>query len=80
MSDGFKAPPVTGYNDQSQDALNIVNLSKQLEIDLANFVKLVRANETLKVDQRWAAIAVTSFEQAFMALNRSIFKPDSPFS
>lgn len=78
--DGFKAPPVTGYNDQSQESLNAVNRSKQFELDLAEFVKYVKGHDALEVDRRWAAVAVTHFEQGFMALNRSIFKPDSPFA
>jgi hypothetical protein len=28
-----------------------------------------------EVDRRWLSIAKTHFEQGFMALNRSIFKP-----
>ncbi len=76
---GFKAPPVTGYNDQSQEALDTVNRSKQFEIDLAEFVKYVKGNDHLETDGRWANIARTHFEQGFMALNRAIFKPDSPF-
>lgn len=79
MSDGFKAPPVTGYNDQSQEALDAVNNSKIHEIELAAFIKYLKASDELNVDKRWLAIAITGFEQAFMALNRSIFKPDSPF-
>lgn len=78
--DGFKAPPVTGYNDQSAESLNAVNRSKDMELDLAEFVKYVKNHDALGVDKRWAAIAVTHFEQGFMALNRSIFKPDSPFA
>ena len=79
-SDGFKAPPVTGYNDQMQESLNAVNRSKQFELDLAEFVKYVKGHDTLEADKQWVAIAITGFEQAFMALNRSIFKPDSPFA
>jgi hypothetical protein len=47
---------------------------------LAEFVKYIKGHDTLEADKRWVAIAVTGFEQAFMALNRSIFKPDSPFA
>lgn len=78
--DGFKAPPVIGYNDQKKESLEAVNRSKQFELDLAEFVKYVKGHDALEVDLRWVVIAITGFEQAFMALNRSIFKPDSPFA
>lgn len=77
---GFKAPPVLGYNDQSEQSLNAVNRSKEFELDLAEFVHYLRGHDELEIDPRWAAVAVTHFEQGFMALNRSIFKPDSPFA
>lgn len=76
---GFKAPPVTGYNDQSSDALNAVNRSKDKELELAEFVEYLKNYDGLNIDPRWAAVAVTHFEQGFMALNRSVFKPNSPF-
>jgi hypothetical protein len=35
----------------------------------------VEINTGPEVDKRWLAIARTGFEQAFMALNRSVFQP-----
>lgn len=76
---GFEAPPITGYNDQTQEALDAVNSSKAWEVQLANFTKYLKTRRDLDVDPRWMSIAITHFEEGFMALNRSIFKPANPF-
>lgn len=81
MSDGgFKAPPVTGYNDQNQAALDTVNQSKVLEMRVASFWHNVMSPDSgLEPNPQWMNIAKTHFEEGFMALNRAIFKPDNPF-
>jgi hypothetical protein len=70
---GFKAPPVAGYNDQSQTALDCVNAMKAREELILRQLDLMKNDP--EVDQRWLAIGRTSLEQAFMAINRSIFRP-----
>lgn len=68
-----KALPVPGYRPQSQANVDLVKKFKETE------EKILRALDELKnlqeIDQRWLAIGRTSLEQAFMAINRSIFKP-----
>lgn len=65
--------PVAGYKPQSASNVDKVNANKAAE------EALLRVCDELKndhhVDQRWLAVARTGFEQAFMALNRSIFRP-----
>jgi len=74
MTDALPALPVHGYRPQSQDKVDAVNANKILE---AQVLKAV--DETAGVegtDPRWLSIARTHLEQGFMALNRSIFRPD----
>lgn len=64
--------PVPGYRPQSDANVNLVKKFKETE------EKILRALDELRdtdVDQRWLAIGRTDLEKAFMAINRSIFKP-----
>lgn len=74
--------PVVGYRSQSEEAVAVVNENKALEerilrqLDrLAGRTAPSRNTDVLIVDPRWLAIARTSIEQGFMALNRSVFRP-----
>lgn len=68
-----KGLPVPGYRPQSQANVDLVKKFKETE------EKILRAldelNSLQEIDKRWLAIGRTSLEQAFMAINRSIFKP-----
>lgn len=65
--------PVAGYQPQSEDNVEMVNVNKQLEeVILLRFDLLAQLPE---IDKRWLAIARTNIEQGFMAANRAIFKP-----
>lgn len=72
MNDNLKTLPVHGYTDQPRSAVDEVNANKQLEE-----VILRRLDELASqgVDGRWLAIGCTHIEQAFMAINRAVFKP-----
>lgn len=65
--------PVKGYKPQSQETIDLVNLNKATE------ETVLRALDHLAtldfVDKRWLAIGRTHIEQAYMAINRSIFQP-----
>lgn len=65
--------PVAGYQPQSDDKVATVNGFKQDEERLMR--KLDDARNNPEIDQRWLAIGRTQMEQAFMAINRSVFKP-----
>lgn len=73
MSEDHKGLPVEGYKPQSQSNVDLVNYNKRLE------EKVLRQMDHLAtidyIDKRWLAISRTQLEQAFMAMNRSIFKP-----
>lgn len=73
MSTEHQGLPVAGYKPQSERNIELVNKNKQAEEQLLRALDEMR-NQTA-IDQRWLAIARTHFEEGFMALNRSIFKP-----
>lgn len=65
--------PVHGYKTQPAKNVDLVNVNKILEERC-----LRRIDELLGCgasDPRWLAIGKTHLEQAFMAINRSIFRP-----
>ena len=64
--------PVDGYTPQPDDAIAQVNVNKQLE------ERVLLAIDDLKgkADARWLAIGRNCIEQGFMAINRSIFRPE----
>lgn len=65
--------PVQGYRPQSDEAVSKVNGFKQQEERLLRELDMMRNNADY--DQRWLAVARTHFEEGFMALNRSVFRP-----
>lgn len=65
--------PVSGYQKQSDERIELVNANKATEERLLRFMdELVSSGIG---DPRWTAIARTNLEQGFMALNRAIFQP-----
>src|SRR5271170_7587023 len=66
--------PVSGYTDQPQDRIDQVNMNKATEEQLLRTLDLMVQHKT--ADPRWLAIARTHLEQAFMAWNRAIFRPE----
>jgi len=65
--------PVHGYTQQTSTAVDLVNQNKIAEEDILRMLDEYKNNPD--VDQRWLAIGRTSMEQAWMAINRAIFKP-----
>ena len=66
--------PVSGYRPQSDAAVAVVNTMKQFEERILRLLD-VMAMEA-EIDKRWLAIGRTAIEQGFMAVNRSVFRPD----
>jgi hypothetical protein len=65
--------PVHGYQPQNDAAIGRVNAMKIQEEGLLRI--LDQLQQFPEIDGRWLAIGRTHLEQAFMAINRSIFKP-----
>jgi hypothetical protein len=68
-----KPLPVAGYTTQPDAKVTAVNENKQLEETVLK--RLDALKEHTDVDQRWLAIGRTHIEQAFMSINRAVFKP-----
>jgi len=67
--------PVAGYRAQSDGAVEAVNINKAIEERTLRRLDELAADQSLQMDGRWFAIGRTAIEQAWMAINRSIFKP-----
>jgi hypothetical protein len=65
--------PVHGYTTQSDSRVDLVNENKILEETILRRLDELAALST--PDKRWLAIGRTHIEQAFMAINRSVFQP-----
>ena len=65
--------PVKGYQAQSTNNVALVNTNKELEEHALRILDLLAGVEG--VDKRWLAIGRTHMEQAWMAVNRAVFKP-----
>jgi len=68
-----KPIPVAGYNAQSNENVQLVNQNKRAEEHILQLLDIYAASPD--VDARWLAVARTHIEQGFMAMNRTIFKP-----
>jgi hypothetical protein len=68
---------ISGYRDLSQDEIDQMNAVKAAEVALGETWRQVM--DLPDVDKRWAAVAKTHFEEGFMALVRSIAKPEPRF-
>ncbi len=63
-----------GYRPQTSEAVQLVNKHKLDEEMILRHLDVLK-NEP-GIDQRWLAIGRTHIEQAYMAINRAVFKPD----
>jgi hypothetical protein len=69
-------PDIKGYRDLSSNDITTVNIIKNMEIEVGNLWRDVTAGD---IDKRWAAVAKTHFQEGFMALVRSVTKPEDVF-
>lgn len=70
-------PKIRGYRVLTDAEIAHVNKIKEVEAQVAELWK--ETQRTQAVDSRWLFIAKTKFEEGFMALNRSVTRPVSPF-
>ena len=73
MPETHEGLPVKGYQPQSQANIASVNANKMHEEEILRVLDALK--QMPEVDQRWLAIGRTHFEEGFMAVNRSIFRP-----
>lgn len=70
-----KGLPVKGYKPtQSAENIALVNRAKVLEEKTLRLCDELKAKGS-DIDQRFLAVGVTQLQQAFMAINRSVFQP-----
>lgn len=74
VAGGHDPLPVAGYTDQDAARVQLVNANKLSEEYLLRSIDVMQSDGSA-FDSRWLAIARTGLEQAFMALNRAIFRP-----
>lgn len=64
---------IKGYQEISQEEINLMNTIKQRGAELGEMVAKLRQNPDL--DQRWVSIGATDLQTGLMALTRAIAKP-----
>jgi hypothetical protein len=73
MSEQNTGLQIPGYVAQSDENVAAVSANKIIE---ERMLRLLDTMVRPGIDQRWLSIARTDFERGFMALNRSIFRPE----
>lgn len=76
MTEEHKGLPVEGYRPQTNNAVELVNENKRMEEVLLRRIEFIKEHSGTDPDPRWLAIGKTHLEEAFMAINRAIFKPE----
>lgn len=66
---------ITGYRDLDENEVRLMNEIKAVAAKVEALVDEIHG--TKGVDIRWAAIAETDLQKGFMALVRSVAKPES---
>jgi hypothetical protein len=73
-------PVISGYRELSQDELALIEKVKQAAQAVAALVEEVETGSNsggIDVDKGWVSIAKTDLQKGFMALTRSVARPDS---
>lgn len=64
---------IAGYRDVDPAKVKLVNKFKMAEERLLREAEAVREKQA--GDARWVAVAMTHFQEGFMALNRAVMQP-----
>lgn len=64
---------VPGYTQQSSEALSIVTSFKHVEEEVLRVLDEMKTGS--EIDQVWLEIGRIQLQQSFMAINRSVFRP-----
>jgi hypothetical protein len=70
--------PVLGYTNQSTAKIDLVNENKALEEQVLRQLDYMQGScgGTILVDQRMLALGITKVQEAFMWINRAVFRPE----
>ena len=66
---------ITGYRDLTQEEIALMNEIKAKANEVGAIIEKVAV--TQGIDGRWLAIGKTSLQSGFMALTRSVARPES---
>ena len=66
---------IKGYRDLSEAEIALMNDAKSKAMDIGKLCEVLK--EMPAIDKRWLAIAVIDLQKGFMALVRSIAKPET---
>lgn len=68
---------IAGYRDLTQDEIEFINDVKATAAAVGRIVDQMSISaDVMSVDKRWLAIGKTHLQEGFMALVRSIAKPE----
>lgn len=69
---------IKGYRELSQGDIDAMNEIKEMAAAVGALVEKLRdtPNASRGADQRWVSIGATDLQKGFMALTRSVAKPD----
>ncbi len=65
---------IKGYKELSQEQINLMNTIKSKGAELLILIKQLEQDK--ETDKRWVSIGKTDLQTGFMALTRSVTKPD----
>tara|TARA_R110002049_G_scaffold2743_1_gene20901 strand:- start:6655 stop:6879 length:225 start_codon:yes stop_codon:yes gene_type:complete len=65
---------IKGYRELSQEEIDMMNNGKQFASMVGDLIESLEKSPD--IDKRWLAIAKTDLQKGFMALTRSIAKPE----
>lgn len=65
---------IKGYRELNEQEIAAMNQVKELANMVGDIVDAMKTNGAC--DQRWVAIGATDLQKGFMALTRSVAKPD----
>jgi len=65
---------IKGYKDLSQENINLINKIKMKSNEVGILIN--ELNENIELDKRWIDIGRTDLQKGFMALVRSVAKPN----
>lgn len=70
---------ITGYRDLTEDEISLMNEAKALAETVGDFCQKVHLLECngVEIDRRWLSIGKTDLQKGFMALVRSVAKPET---
>lgn len=66
---------IKGYRDLSEEEIALMNECKEMAVQVGSLVEKIFLVQT--IDRRWTSIAQTDLQKGFMALIRSIAKPET---